>query len=76
MTVLTAENIVDIFSPARGKGCSTQFKDKWLQEQVCASHLYFIVILMLCGTAADHHTLHQDSYTLVLSVVSQAVGSE
>lgn len=55
--VLTAtESIVGIFSPARGRGCLTQFKDKWLQVQVCASHLYFIVIVMLRGTTADHHT--------------------
>lgn len=64
------------FSLARGRGCLTWFKEKRLQVQVCASHLHFIVILLLCGTAAEHQTLHSDSYTLDLAVVSKAVESE
>lgn len=56
MVLGVTESIIGIFSPARGRVYLTLFKDKWLQVQVCASHLYFIVILMLCGTTADHHT--------------------
>lgn len=37
------ESIVDIFFPARGRGCLIQFKGEQLQVQVCASHLYCIV---------------------------------
>lgn len=66
MVLAAAESIVDIFSPTRGRGCLTPFKDKWLQEQVCTSYLYFIVTLMPFGTTADHHALRRDFYTLVL----------
>lgn len=58
MILAATESIAGIFSPARGRGCLAQFKDKWLQVQVCASHLYFSIILMLRGTTADHRTCY------------------
>lgn len=75
MILAAPESIVDVSSPARGRGCLIQFKDKWLHVQVCSSHLYFIVTLVLCSTIAEPYTLHRVCYTLVLTMVSQAVES-